>query len=164
MAKHELTAWRCVVWLWALGWLTSAQAWPGVVTHVSDGDTVWARPWQGGEPVKVRVQGIDAPEHCQYWGPQSKQALQALLLHQVVDVQGQQHDSYGRLLARVYRQGQDVGAWMVSQGHAWSYHYQHHPGPYEAQQAYAQTYHLGLFASAYSLEPRWFRKRFGPCP
>ena len=145
-------------------WATQALAWPGVVTHVSDGDTVWVRPWQGGEARKVRVLGIDAPEHCQYWGAQSQQALQAVLLNQVVDVQGQQHDSYGRLLARVYRQGQDVGAWMVTQGHAWSYHYQYHPGPYEAQQAYAQTYHLGLFISPNPVEPRWFRKRFGPCP
>ena len=161
-------AWRevCALGAWLCACATQAHAWQGVVTHVSDGDTVWVQPLQGegGQAHKVRVQGIDAPEHCQVWGAQSQQALQAVLLNQVVDVQGQQHDSYGRLLARVYRQGQDVGAWMVTQGHAWSYHYQHHPGPYEAQQAYAQMYHLGLFTDPRPVEPRWFRKRFGPCP
>jgi micrococcal nuclease len=162
MSQHR--SWMCALGAWWCVWAMHAHAWTGVVTHVSDGDTVWVRPWQGGEARKVRVQGIDAPEHCQYWGPQSQQALQAVLLNQVVDVQGRYHDSYGRLLARVYRQGQDVGAWMVTQGHAWSYHYQHNLGPYAAQQAYAQTYHLGLFISPNPVEPRWFRKRFGPCP
>jgi micrococcal nuclease len=142
---------------------THTYAWQGVVTHVSDGDTVWVQPLHGGEAYKVRLQGIDAPEICQPWGPQARAALHAVLQGQVVEVQGHARDSYGRLLAQLSRQGQDVGAWMVGQGYAWSYSYQHHAGVYDALQAMAQSQRLGLFADARALQPRWFRKRFGSC-
>jgi micrococcal nuclease len=141
----------------------SAWAWPGVVTHVSDGDTVWVQPLPGGEVQKVRLLGMDAPEICQPWGPQSRAALHAALQGQVVDVHARARDSYGRLLAQLTQQGNDVGAWMVAQGHAWSYRYKNKAGPYEALQQQAQMQRLGLFSEGHALQPRWFRKRYGPC-
>jgi micrococcal nuclease len=145
--------------------LASVQVWPwqGVVTHVRDGDTVWVQSIHGGQTHKVRLQGLDAPEICQAWGPQSREALHAVLQGQVVEVRGHAHDSYGRLLAQLTRQGNDVGAWMVGQGHAWSYSYQGRPGVYDAQQTHAQSLRLGLFGDARPVQPRWFRKRFGAC-
>ena len=140
-----------------------AHAWLGVVTHVSDGDTVWVQPAAGGAAFKVRVLGIDAPEICQVWGPQSRLALQQVVQGQWVDVQGRSTDSYGRLLAQLSRQGQDVGAWMVANGHAWSYRYQKQAGLYDAQQALAQSQRAGLFADTSAVQPRWFRRRFGSC-
>jgi endonuclease YncB( thermonuclease family) len=142
---------------------TLAHAWPGIVTHVSDGDTVWVQPLQRGEAQKVRLLGIDAPEICQPWGPQSRAALHAALQGQVVEVRARTRDSYGRLLAQLTRQGNDVGAWMVGQGYAWSYSYKNNAGPYEALQLQAQMQHLGLFSDGRALQPRWFRKRFGSC-
>lgn len=160
--------WRvCVglVSLWAWAALASAErAWLGVVTHVSDGDTVWVQLAQGGEVHKVRLLGIDAPEICQTWGPQSRDALHALLQGQTVEVQGHHRDTYGRLLAQLSRQGHDVGAWMVAQGHAWSYSYQQQAGVYDALQMQAQSQRRGLFADPRAMPPRWFRKRFGACP
>ena len=144
-------------------WCSSAWAWLGVVTHVSDGDTVWVQPLQGGEAYKVRLLGIDAPEICQPWGQQSRAALTAVLQGQVVDVRARTRDTYGRLLAQLTSQGNDVGAWMVGRGYAWSYSYKTHAGPYEALQVQAQSQHLGLFADGRALQPRWFRKRFGAC-
>jgi endonuclease YncB( thermonuclease family) len=154
---------RCLA-IWMMCILCKhACAWSGVVTHVSDGDTVWVQPLHGGQAYKVRLQGLDAPEICQVWGPQSRDALHAVLQGQVVEVQGHAHDSYGRLLAQLSRQGNDVGAWMVAQGYAWSYSYQGRPGVYDTQQAHAQSLRLGLFADAKAVQPRWFRKRFGSC-
>ena len=153
---------RAVMWL-GVCITMPAHAWPGVVTHVSDGDTVWVQPLQGGEAHKVRLLGIDAPEICQPWGPQSRAALHAVLQGQVVEVRARTRDSYGRLLAQLTRQGNDVGAWMVGQGYAWSYSYKSNAGPYEALQLQAQTQHLGLFSDGRALQPRWFRKRFGSC-
>ena len=101
---------RSFVFLTAV-WCSSAWAWLGVVTHVSDGDTVWVQPLQGGDAYKVRLLGIDAPEICQLWGPQSRAALYAVLQGQVVDVQARTRDSYGRLLAQLTSQGNDVGGW-----------------------------------------------------
>ena len=54
-----------VVWAVCVCINMPVHAWPGVVTHVSDGDTVWVQPLQGGEAYKVRLLGIDAPEICQ---------------------------------------------------------------------------------------------------
>jgi micrococcal nuclease len=39
-----------------------AEALPAVVETVIDGDTVWARPRAGGDLLRVRLIGIDAPE------------------------------------------------------------------------------------------------------
>ena len=150
--------------VWACCWVSvSALAWPGMVTHVSDGDTVWVQPLQGGEAQKIRLLGLDAPEVCQAWGPQSREALHGVLQGQLVEVQGRYRDTYGRLLANISRQGHDVGAWMVAQGHAWSSGYQHRAGPYDALQMQAQSQHLGLFADGRAVPPRAFRKRFGSC-
>ena len=137
--------------------------WVGVVTHVSDGDTLWVRPLSGGLAHKLRLQGIDAPERCQLWGPQASTALHVLLLSQVVQVQSLGHDSYGRTLAHVFYQGVDVGGWMVANGLAWSYRFQGQPGPYDAQQAQAQALQRGLFSQSTALNPYTFRRWHGAC-
>jgi micrococcal nuclease len=165
--RDALQRWRwwrsCAFLVVVWSTLSTAHAWPGIVTHVTDGDTVWVQPLQGGEAHKVRLLGIDAPEICQLWGPQSRAALHAALHGQVVEVTARTRDSYGRLLAQLSRQGNDVGAWMVGQGYAWSYSFKSNAGPYEALQQHAQTQHLGLFSDGRALQPRWFRKRFGSC-
>ena len=137
--------------------------WQGMVTFVSDGDTLFVRPASGGQPVKIRIDGMDAPEICQAHGPASRQALQVRVLHQTVSVDGRRRDSYGRVLARISWQQADVGDWMVRQGHAWSYRYRRDSGPYAAQEAQARAGQRGLFADARAVEPREFRKRHGPC-
>ena len=119
----------------------------GVVTRVVDGDTVWvkvatgatsAKGASGGETLKVRIVGIDAPEICQLGGPESREALRGHVLGQVVTLtspSSHSHDDYGRVLATLDKQGEDVGRWMVRRGQAWSYSYRRHPGPYAVEQA-----------------------------
>ena len=176
--------------------------WQGVVTFVSDGDSVMVRPASGGAPVKIRINGVDAPEICQAYGPESRLALQSRVMGRTVTLDGQRRDDYGRVLARIYvidgaransaspsspgktgngSIGDDVGQWMVRQGHAWSYRFRREAGPYAAEQSQARAARRGLFAgmrpgkpgppgqlgqlgqSAQILEPREFRKRNGPC-
>jgi len=139
------------------------RSFTGVVTHVSDGDSIWVRPATGGAPLAVRLQGIDAPEACQAWGPQSRDALSGRLLHRQVKVQVHGHDDYDRLLARVEWAGQDVGRWMVGRGLAWSYRFRRQPGAYDAVQAQARQARRGLWSDPRPLEPRAFRKRHGAC-
>jgi endonuclease YncB( thermonuclease family) len=133
------------------------------VTHVTDGDTVWVRPLQGGRPIALRLEGIDAPELCQNWGPQSRQALQRRLARQRVTVLAGADDDYGRTLGRLQWRGEDVGAWMVEQGHAWSYRWRRSPGAYDALQSRARQAGRGLWSLPRPLEPRVFRRRFGSC-
>ncbi len=152
-----------VLGLWVVLLLCSggAHALSGVVTRVADGDTLWVRP-ASGKPVKVRLQGIDAPEHCQAWGEQARAALAARVLHQQVQVRTRAYDDYQRAIAHVELHGEDVAAWMVREGHAWSYRYRRSPGPYAEQEQQARAARRGLFSRP-AVEPRVFRKTNGPC-
>lgn len=141
----------------------AATSWTGTVTHVSDGDTLWVRPQRGGPPRAVRLDGIDAPELCQSYGETARAALVAQVLGQRVQVRVRQHDDYGRALARVSVYQRDVGGWLVSQGHAWSYHYRGRAGPYAVQESRARARRLGLFQQAHPEPPREFRRRHGSC-
>ncbi|WP_372527209.1 thermonuclease family protein [Piscinibacter sp.] len=144
-----------------------AQAFSGVVTHVTDGDTVWVQPDAADsrhrKPIKLRLQGIDAPERCQAWGAQAAAALASRVWQQRVEVRTRAKDSYDRVLGNLRLDGEDVSAWMVEHGHAWSYRYRHSGGPYAAQQRQASAARRGLFADPEAIEPRLFRKRHGPC-
>jgi micrococcal nuclease len=145
------------------GHLHSKSQWVGLVTHITDGDTLWVRPAKASEPVKIRMDGLDAPEICQAYGDTSRRALAGLVSNQVVVVQGRRRDAYGRLLATLSVHGDDVGSAMVAQGHAWSYHSTRNGGPYAAQEAHARAARRGLFAHATAQEPRLFRKKHGSC-
>jgi micrococcal nuclease len=140
-----------------------ARSFEGVVSHVTDGDSLWVRPDGGGAPVQVRVLGIDAPEICQSWGAQSRDALAARVLHRRVRVDTDANDSFERALAQVSLDGQDIGQWMVGNGHAWSYRFRRDSGPYAAQEAQARSGQLGLWALGQPQEPRDFRKQHSSC-
>jgi endonuclease YncB( thermonuclease family) len=139
------------------------RSYTAVVTHVSDGDTVWVRPVRGGPRVPVRLLDIDAPEICQRSGLQSRDALARQVLRRAVTVEERGRDDFGRVLARLRRSGQDVGQLLVAEGHAWSHRFRNQPGPYHAQEAQARQARRGLWAAAHPLEPRAFRRLHGPC-
>ena len=141
-----------------------AGDWWGSVTWVVDGDTVWVRPFGGGRPVPVRLEGIDAPEICQNGGLAARDALKRQLMRQRVLVRSQAHDKYGRVLARLALNGADPAARLVADGWVWSYQYRTGRGPYAALQRQAEAARLGLFAAGVPEEPAAFRKRYGVCP
>lgn len=133
--------------------------WWGKVQHVSDGDTVWLMR-ANAQAVKVRLAGFDAPEICQHWGQEARQALASVLVTgRWVQVWPQGKDVYERLVAGVWVNGQDLAAWMVFHGHAWA-------DPKNprlmALQHDAQIQGRGLFASPAAL-PKVFRQWRGPC-
>lgn len=138
----------------------------GVVTRVVDGDTLWVKTATAAKPVKVRIVGIDAPEICQAGGRASREALVRRLLGQLVTLSTSTssiHDDYGRLLAKINLRGEDVGHWMVVNGHAWSYTYRRNLGPYAAEQSQAEAGRRGFFGDSAAENPRSFRKRHGSC-
>lgn len=155
------------IWLLALALAAAAPlhaaTFRGTVSHVTDGDTLWVRPAGGGAPVELRLLDLDAPEGCQSFGKEAKNALRARLLDQPVRVRTRGLDDYRRQLARVEHRGEDVGGWMVRQGYAWSMTFRGKPGPYAPLEARARGEHRGLWARPGALEPRSFRKRFGRC-
>jgi micrococcal nuclease len=164
MATPRVGRWRraCAALSLALAVLP-AWAERGVVTHVTDGDTVWVRVDGPSKPLKVRVLGIDAPERCQAGGQAAREALASRVLGRSVDLAPRTHDDYGRVLSPLLLGGEDIGAWMVLQGHAWSYRYRRSMGPYAAEEAQARERRRGVFSDPAAEEPRWFRRGHGPC-
>ena len=142
---------------------TQPDLWQGRVTYVSDGDTIRVRPIKGGKPVSVRMEGIDAPEICQTGGTAARDALRARVMRRQVEVDAKASDDYGRVIAQIRLDGDDLGAWMVREGHAWSYRYRGQPGPYVVQQRIAIKAARGVFSEAGAVYPGEFRKQHGPC-
>jgi len=134
------------------------------VSWVMDGDTVLLLPEGGHEPVKWRIQGIDAPESCQPGGEAARDALIALVLRKTVRLEPHGHDTYGRQLGRLWIEERDVGAEMVRSGMAWAYSYRSGRGPYAALQREARRERRGLFASRQTaMSPAVFRQFHGSC-
>ena len=142
--------------------LAQASRFEALVSRVSDGDTVWVRPTNGEPPQQVRIAGIDAPEICQPFGAEARAALARRLLRKRVVVDTSGEDDWRRTVARVEVGRQDVGAWMVAEGYAWSYRFRGDPGPYAGEEARARSARRGLWREGAEL-PRDFRKRHGPC-
>jgi micrococcal nuclease len=172
MFLFRVKALALLAWFLLLLWSVSAgaaapgaQVWSGVVSYVVDGDTVWVRPEGGGKPLSIRVDGIDAPEICQPGGVAARDALKHRALGQRVTVHGRLDDAYGRQLARLVLNGDDLGEWLVTQGLAWSYRYRNDAGPYARQQSQAEAARLGLFSphGPRPVYPRVFRKQHGRC-
>ena len=139
------------------------QAQSGVVARVVDGDTLWVKTSASQPPLKVRIQGIDAPEICQPGGEQARDALRHRVLGQSVTVTSGAHDSYGRTIGTVHMQGQDMGRWLVAQGHAWVYSYRSKKALYADEFFQAQSARRGVFSAGQAEEPRLFRRRHGSC-
>ncbi len=191
-AARGAATWTALAWALLLGWAAplaaagAPQRLEGVVVRVIDGDTLWVRlegsaradgvalpggpaPDPGRNPrrgavLKLRLDGIDAPERCQAHGPQAAAVLQRLAMGRRVAVLRRATDDHGRALGSLWIDGQDVGAALVADGQAWSARYRRDPGPYAAQEAAARAAGRGLFAAPSPERPRDFRRRHGACP
>ena len=133
------------------------------VTAVTDGDTLWVAPEDGGAPRKLRLEGMDAPEICQSGGVLARDVLRRLVAHKRVRVSVRAHDDYGRGLARIHLGDQDIGAAMVRSGQAWSSRWRRSLGPYAAEESVARQAKIGLFSATAPELPRDFRQRHGSC-
>jgi len=134
------------------------------VSRVFDGDTLWVKPLEGGRYRKLRLDGIDAPEICQPGGTTARDMLAGRVLDQVVQVRVRRYDDYGRGLANITHQREDIAGWLVERGVAWSYRWGRNPGPYAKQEASSRSAGLGVVADPAAELPRDFRRRHGPCP
>lgn len=74
------------------------------VVGISDGDTLTARCGDPGqyEQVKVRLQGIDAPERKQPFGERARQALAELTFRKEVELRCAKTDRYKRQVCTVW--------------------------------------------------------------
>ena len=100
---------------------TSDQA---VIESVADGDTLTVSI--DGDPTEIRLLGINAPEHDECWGDESRAAVLHLTAGKTVAVEGTEQDRFGRRLAYVAVDGIDIGAFLLENGHAIAMSEDHH--------------------------------------
>jgi micrococcal nuclease len=134
------------------------------VVEVVDGDTVHLLPLGARDTIKARLNGIDAPEICQPFGPQSRDALTQKIHQKVVIVESPRLDDYGRSLAVLYLNNDNINAWLVNEGYAWSYGRKGSRGPYASEESQAKSGKRGLFADSKATRPRDFRRKNKGCP
>jgi len=134
-----------------------------LVVAIHDGDTLSARCGAPGawRQERVRIAVVDAPESRQAFGQRARQNLARLCFRQQARLYRLGHDSYGRTLARVRCQGEDVATTQVRAGLAWVYtpHAARYPD-LAALQAQARASRRGLWVLPRPLAPWDYRRQY----
>lgn len=86
------------------------------VVRVADGDTIEARLPGEPRPIRIRLEGIDAPEQGEPFAAEALRQLRALVFDRAVHIVGRDVDRYNRLVARVVTEEGDAGAALVRAG------------------------------------------------
>jgi endonuclease YncB( thermonuclease family) len=86
------------------------------VTRIADGDTIELIPVGETRPIRIRFEGVDAPELGEVFSRESTALVRALLLDHRVGVDGHDVDRYGRLVARVSAGGKDASLELIKAG------------------------------------------------
>ncbi len=128
----------------------------GVVSRVSDGDTIWVTDAKGLRH-KIRMLDIDAPESSQKFGSESTARLKSLIGGKSVRVTYSERDKYDRLLGTVWLGDEDINLRMVNEGMAWRYHYSKNER-YATAQSAAKAKRIGLWADLKAQDPWAYRK------
>ncbi len=99
--------------------LSAQVIFSAVVTKIIDGDSIVVK--KGKKYIEVRLYGIDCPEWNQYFSTEAKNQTATLIYKKRITVVPQYHDSYGRLVALLFKNGRDINGTLVKLGTAWVY-------------------------------------------
>jgi endonuclease YncB( thermonuclease family) len=86
------------------------------VVTIADGDTLELVPAGEATPLRIRLEGVDAPELGEPFSREATTLTRSLLLRQQVRVHGRDVDNYGRLVARVVAAGRDASEALLDAG------------------------------------------------
>ncbi|HBJ35564.1 MAG TPA: nuclease, partial [Planctomycetaceae bacterium] len=129
----------------------------GKVVSVADGDTVTVLV--NKEQVRVRLEGIDAPESNQSFGARAKQALSGLVFGKTVTIKKTGTDRFGRTLGVIMVGDLDANAKMIEDGWAWHYKQYNQENRLAQLEDAARQAKRGLWADPSPLAPWEFRAR-----
>lgn len=153
---------RAALALLALGLLVSIRApaldaFEGECIGVTDGDTISVLV--GEQTIRVRLEGIDAPERGQPYSAKAKRRLSEMVFGKTVRVRVKELDRYGRSVGRVLVGDTDTSIALVESGLAWHYtHYSDDPVLAAAERA-AHAAERNLWSLADPLPPWVLRER-----
>lgn len=139
----------------------------GKVVAVQDGDTLSVLG-PARQVVKVRLAGVDAPEHHQAFGSVCRQFLADNVFAKVVYIQpigSSEVDQYGRLIATVFHEKTDINLLLIQSGCAW--HYIKYARAYQKIEEFlvyaeaekrARALKIGLWVDPVPINPAEFRR------
>jgi endonuclease YncB( thermonuclease family) len=167
-AISRFTLLLCALGLLATFALPAAQRAEGLlagkVTRVIDGDTIDVILDSGR--IRVRLQGIDAPERDQPGGREAQRWLQQRLIDQLIQLEPVSQDRYERMVAIVHADDGIVNEQLLQAGHAWAYrHYLRRADRHYCDlEERARSARLGLWATAAPHAPWQHRQTAGRGP
>ena len=145
--------------------LSHADSLTGRVVGVSDGDTLTLLD-ESHDRHKIRLAGIDSPEKGQAYGRYCKQSLSDMTYDQVVSVEWNKRDKYGRIVGKVIVGQIDVNLEQINRGCGWYYKkYQHEQTlrdqiDYSKSEKLAKDQRVGLWSEEGPTPPwEWRAKR-----
>ena len=138
-------------------WLLAAPS-HGEVLRVVDGDTVSFQT-QSGKKLRVRLADIDAPELDQPWGPAAKTALEIWAEGKSGSIEIVDTDRYGRKVAYLYVNDENMNERLISEGLAWVYMDFLRDRSFISVQRDAKSREEGLWSSADPIQPSIWRSR-----
>jgi len=137
--------------------LCSAQRFSVKVVGISDGDTFTCVN-DDNLQLKIRINGIDAPEKKQAFGNKSKELLSSLIFGKRINIDVQSKDGYGRYIAYVYSpEGKDVALLMLHEGMAWHFTKYDNNKVYSDAENVARKAKRGLWSESSPIAPWDFR-------
>lgn len=129
----------------------------GKVIGVTDGDTL--KVLVNKDTVKVRLEGIDAPEAGQSYGKKAKEALAELTAGKTVTVKKTGTDRYERTLGIVIVGEVDANAKLIEDGWAWHFKKYNDEERLAKLEDAARKAKRGLWADEKPLAPWDYRTR-----
>jgi endonuclease YncB( thermonuclease family) len=138
--------------------LLSAQILKGKAVKIADGDT-FTLLVNGHDQVKIRIDGIDAPEKGQAFGNRAKEYLSSMIWEKELTVSVTKKDRYGRSISKVSTPSiTDVGLEMIKAGFAWQYRDYNNEKAYADAESLAQQNRKGLWLDNNPKRPQDYRK------
>ena len=128
------------------------------VIGVLDGDTI--EVLKDKAPVRIRLYGIDCPEHDQDFGTRAKQFTSDKVFGKTVEVVPIEKDRYARLVAKIYIDRKYLNQMIIAEGFAWWYQ-RHAPKDHDLQKAedHARASQKGLWSHSDPIPPWDFRRK-----
>ena len=137
---------------------THATTRSGTVERVIDGDTIVFQGI-GTKTQRVRLADIDTPELDQPWGEEAKAALKVWAENRKAEIRIVDTDRYGRSVATLRIDGENINRRLVTEGHAWVYRRYLRDRTLLSPEASAKASGLGLWSSKDVVEPRVWRQQ-----
>jgi endonuclease YncB( thermonuclease family) len=139
----------------------TGKAWQGRVVAVADGDTLTVEPVGGGDRIKIRLWGVDAPESKQPYGQTAKGFVVKATLFKEVAITSVNKDRYSRTVAVVTLSDESIlQERLLCEGLVWVYaQYCRNCDAWKRLERQAEKEKKGLWADDRSVPPWEWRKR-----